>query len=243
MNNTDLQPGHSQVGESGALTFPELLRFVPLDGPRGTSLAYAHVGKRVLDLGLAVSALVFLLPLLLIVGLLIRLDSPGPALFRQRRLGRGGKPFWIWKFRSMHVDAEARLADLERLNEAPGGVLFKMKADPRVTRVGRFLRRTSLDELPQLFNVLDGSMSLVGPRPLPLRDCLLMRQIDESRYWRRLEAVPGLTGPWQVSGRSDTSLDRMLSLDLDYIDNWTFWRDVRLIARTFPVVVACRGAY
>ena len=149
------------------------------------SYASQFIGKRLLDFVLAGLAIVLLAPLMLLIGVLIRLDSRGPVLFRQRRLGLGGRPFWMWKFRTMVIDAENRQLELEPLNESLGGVLFKLRVDPRVTRVGRFLRRTSIDELPQLFNVLQGEMSLVGPRPLPLRDSALLRVIDEPRFRRR----------------------------------------------------------
>jgi lipopolysaccharide/colanic/teichoic acid biosynthesis glycosyltransferase len=180
--------------------------------------------------------------LMLGIAVLIRLDSRGPALFRQQRLGRGGRPFRLWKFRTMVVNAEDCVGDLEPFNEAQGGVLFKIRQDPRVTRVGRVLRRTSLDELPQLFNVLQSHMNLVGPRPLPLRDCARLQEVEGERVRRRLGVLPGLTGPWQVSGRSELGFDRMLDLDLDYIDTWSFPRDLRVIARTVIVVLGGRGA-
>jgi len=200
------------------------------------------VAKRTLDLIGAGLAVLLLGPLMAMIAVAIRLDSPGPALFRQRRVGLGGRTFQIYKFRTMIFDAEARLVELERWNESRGGVLFKIRDDPRITRTGRFLRRTSLDELPQLFNILRGEMSLVGPRPLPLRDCDRLQEADEARYHRRLGALPGLTGPWQVSGRSRTGFDDMLNLDLEYIEHWTLGRDLRLLLRTFPIVVTCRGA-
>jgi lipopolysaccharide/colanic/teichoic acid biosynthesis glycosyltransferase len=201
------------------------------------------VVKRAIDYVGAALGMLILGPLMLGIALAIRLDSRGPALYRQCRLGRYGKPFWIWKFRTMVVDAEARLAELEARNESRGGVLFKIRRDPRITRVGRFLRRTSLDELPQLINVLRGEMSLVGPRPLPLRDCVRMRDADEARFTARLSAPPGLTGPWQIGGRSDTGFDDMLELDTQYIATWSIWRDLVLIARTCVVLLSGRGAY
>jgi lipopolysaccharide/colanic/teichoic acid biosynthesis glycosyltransferase len=180
---------------------------------------------------------------LLLTAALVRLTSPGPALFRQLRQGARGRPFWFLKFRSMAIDAEQRLRDLESLNEAGGGVLFKMRNDPRVTPLGRWLRRTSLDELPQLLNVIRGEMSLVGPRPLQLRDSQLLEQLEPEAYARRLAVRPGLTGAWQVGGRSETDSLGMLKLDLDYIDNWSLRRDLSILCRTFGAVLHGRGAY
>jgi lipopolysaccharide/colanic/teichoic acid biosynthesis glycosyltransferase len=164
-------------------------------------------------------------------------------MFRQQRLGLRGRPFWVLKYRTMVVDAEERLESLEHLNESNGGVLFKIKRDPRVTRVGRFLRRSSLDELPQLFNILRGEMSAVGPRPLQLRDSNSLREIAPDAFARRLEVLPGLTGPWQVSGRSELGFERMLSLDLEYIDRGTIWTDIRILCQTLKIVLSCKGAF
>lgn len=201
-----------------------------------------EVGKRVFDLAVAGLLLVAAGPVLVLAAVAIRVDSPGPVLFRQQRLGRGGRPFWMWKFRTMVDNAEALMAGLEAGNESRGGVLFKIQRDPRVTRVGYWLRRTSVDELPQLLNVLRGTMSLVGPRPLPPRDSALLEAADGPRYRKRLDVLPGLTGPWQVSGRSGVGHERMLELDVQYVEQRTFWRDLRVLARTIPVVAACRGA-
>ena len=143
----------------------------------------------------------------------------------------------------MTADAEHRLHDLESLNEAAGGVLFKMRRDPRVTPLGRFLRRTSLDELPQLINVLRGEMSLVGPRPLQMRDSALLQQLEPEAYARRLSVPPGLTGAWQVGGRSETDSQGMLQLDLEYIENWSLKRDLAILYRTAGAVLRGRGAY
>jgi lipopolysaccharide/colanic/teichoic acid biosynthesis glycosyltransferase len=199
--------------------------------------------KRIVDVVAAGLGLLALGPLLLVVALAIRLDSKGPIVFRQRRLGLDGQEFLMWKFRTMVEDAESRFAALEMDNESPGGVLFKIRHDPRVTRVGLFLRRTSLDELPQLLNVLQGQMSLVGPRPLSLRDCERFRRIEAVRFERRLTVLPGLTGPWQVSGRSDLESTRLLELDLEYVDRWNLLWDLRLIVQTVAVVLSQRGAY
>jgi lipopolysaccharide/colanic/teichoic acid biosynthesis glycosyltransferase len=203
----------------------------------------ARAGKRALDLVGAAVALLLLAPLMLALALVIRLDSPGPVLFRQRRLGRGGRPFVLFKFRTMVVDAEQRLGLLEHCNESPGGVLFKMKHDPRVTAVGRVLRRTSLDELPQLFNVLLGQMSLVGPRPLQLRDCARLERADPGGFARRLEVPQGLTGLWQVNGRSQINFERMLRLDLDYVERWSLGLDLWVLMKTPFVVLGGRGAW
>jgi lipopolysaccharide/colanic/teichoic acid biosynthesis glycosyltransferase len=173
------------------------------------------------------------------IALAVRLDSPGPVLFRQVRVGARGEEFEMLKFRTMCVDAEARLADLASSYDAGNTVLFKMRRDPRVTRVGRILRRYSLDELPQLFNVLRGQMSLVGPRPP------LPREVEgyEPDAVRRLRVQPGLTGLWQVSGRSELSWDESLRLDLWYVDNWSLMLDIQIIFRTAKAVLRGTGAY
>ncbi|QEH39217.1 UDP-glucose:undecaprenyl-phosphate glucose-1-phosphate transferase (plasmid) [Aquisphaera giovannonii] len=199
--------------------------------------------KHLLDYAGAFAGLLLLSPVMLAVAMLIRLDSPGPVMFRQLRRGHRGRLFWVLKFRTMVVDAEQKLKELEKRNESAGGVLFKLREDPRVTPLGRFLRRSSLDELPQLINVLRGEMSLVGPRPLQLRDSDNLESLDPGGYLRRLAVRPGLTGPWQVGGRSDVDHERMVTLDLDYIDNWSLGLDLRIIVRTFWVVIAGRGAY
>jgi lipopolysaccharide/colanic/teichoic acid biosynthesis glycosyltransferase len=203
----------------------------------------SYVGKRILDVVLAGYASLVLAPLMLLIAVLIRLDSRGPVLFRQQRLGRDGTVFLMWKFRTMVIDAEDRLPELETANEVSGGALFKIRRDPRITRIGRFLRRTSLDELPQLFNILQGTMSVVGPRPLPLRDCEKLRKLDAVRFEKRLTVLPGLTGPWQVSGRSDQESSRLLDLDLEYVERWSLLWDLRLILQTVVVVFTQRGAY
>jgi lipopolysaccharide/colanic/teichoic acid biosynthesis glycosyltransferase len=191
----------------------------------------------------ALLGLFFLSPIMMIIALVIRLDSPGPALFRQSRRGYRGRTFHVLKFRTMTMDAEQQLGALEKCNESAGGVLFKLRNDPRVTRVGWFLRRYSLDELPQLINVLRGEMSLVGPRPLQLRDSDLLLSLNPEAYSRRLQVIPGLSGPWQISGRSELSYEDMIRLDLEYIENWSLSRDIWIICRTFVVVLLRRGAY
>jgi exopolysaccharide biosynthesis polyprenyl glycosylphosphotransferase len=195
------------------------------------------VAKRAFDLVLSGAALGALAPALLVIALLVKLDSPGPVLFRQRRVGLHGRAFTLHKFRSMRVGAEAERHLLLARNEMDGPV-FKVADDPRVTRVGRLLRRTSLDELPQLWNVLRGEMSLVGPRP-PLPD-----EVRRYERWqrRRLSVKPGLTCTWQVSGRNEVGFRRWMELDLAYIDGWSLWEDVRIVLRTIPAVLLGRGA-
>ena len=199
--------------------------------------------KRTIDVTGASLGLLLLSPVLWIIVLLIRLDSPGPILFRQVRRGYRGNPFQVLKFRTMTVDAEQRLVDLESSNESDGGVLFKLRLDPRVTRLGSILRRLSLDELPQLINVLRGEMSLVGPRPLQIRDSERLLAFDPMGYKRRLEVLPGVTGPWQVAGRSKLNHERMVQLDIDYVENWSLTRDLAIICKTFFVVLFRVGAY
>jgi lipopolysaccharide/colanic/teichoic acid biosynthesis glycosyltransferase len=193
--------------------------------------------KRATDIVVATMGLVVALPVFLILAALIKLGSPGPVFFRQLRTGRGGVPFLIYKFRSMVVDAEVRKRELLSHNEQDGPA-FKIAADPRVTRLGRFLRSTSLDELPQLWNVLRGDMSLVGPRPLPCDEsnsCLEWQR-------RRLDVTPGLTGIWQVRGRGEATFNEWVRMDLEYIEHRSMWQDVRILAATVPAVVLRKGA-
>jgi lipopolysaccharide/colanic/teichoic acid biosynthesis glycosyltransferase len=211
-------------------------------GPLASTRPVRSSAKRVMDVIGAFLGLVLLSIVLIVVAALVRLESRGPILFRQRRMGLGGRAFWCLKFRTMVPDAEQRLRDLEACNEIPGGVLFKIKHDPRVTRLGRVLRRTSLDELPQLWNVLRGQMSLVGPRPLQLRDCERLEALDPDGYARRLTVLPGLSGPWQVSGRSGLDSQAMLRLDIDYVERWSLTRDLAILLKTVKVVLQCKGA-
>ena len=194
--------------------------------------------KRVFDVVGALCGLVLLAPVAVAVAVAIRLDDGGPVFFRQQRVGRGGAEFSILKFRTMSVDAEDRKAQLLAANEG-AGPLFKLQVDPRVTRVGSFLRRTSLDELPQLWNVLTGSMSLVGPRPALPDEVAAYADHAE----RRLLVTPGITGLWQVSGRSDLDWAEGVRLDLHYVENWSFLHDLVILARTVPSVLRSRGAY
>ncbi|MBN1179106.1 MAG: sugar transferase [Anaerolineae bacterium] len=212
---------------------------VPLIGVRDVSISRgALVLKRAMDVLGSVICLVFGAPILAIIAIAIRLDSPGPALFTQERVGLYGRPFRMYKFRSMKEGAEEEVAALAAFNEADGP-LFKIRDDPRLTRVGRLLRRSSLDELPQLVNVLRGTMSLVGPRP-PLAS-----EVEKYQEWhkKRLEAPPGMTGLPQVSGRSHLSFDEMVLLDIYYIENWSPWLDFKIMARTVPKVLFGEGAY
>ena len=202
--------------------------------PRGLS-APARVLKRAFDLLGASLLLILGAPLLLIIAAAIRLEGPGPVFFRQTRVGRGGRPFRIVKFRTMVVGADALKESLRELNEATG--LFKIAADPRITRVGGVVRRTCMDELPQLLNVLKGEMSLVGPRPLiPEEDRMIVG-------WQRarLQTAPGMTGHWQVRGAARIPLEEMVAIDCRYIENWTIWNDLDTLARTIPWVLARRG--
>jgi exopolysaccharide biosynthesis polyprenyl glycosylphosphotransferase len=195
--------------------------------------------KRLMDRVLAAIALVLLAPMLLGIGFLVRRNSPGPALFRQTRVGRDGRPFTMVKFRTMGVDAEQRRAELEDQNTHAGGTLFKLRQDPRITSVGRVLRKFSLDELPQLINVVRGEMSLVGPRP-PLPDEVANYPAD---FMRRFAVNPGLTGLWQVSGRSNLDPLDSARLDTQYVEHWSLGLDLRILVRTAKVVLTGEGAY
>ncbi|MET8805148.1 sugar transferase [Streptomyces sp. NPDC004546] len=199
----------------------------------------SRLPKELLDRTLAAALLLFLALPMLLIALIVRLDSSGPALFRQQRVGRYGDHFTMLKFRTMRADSEALRAELEHLNQNSDGLLFKVKEDPRITRVGSFLRRSSLDELPQLLNVVKGHMSLVGPRP-PLPE-----EVEEYTpdIKRRLLVKPGLTGLWQVSGRSDLPWEEAVRLDLGYVDNWSMGLDVSILVRTGSAVVRGTGAY
>ncbi len=225
----DGSSGLTQIGGVPLLTIsvPELSRA-------------SRAAKRALDLALAGGALLALSPLLALVAVAIKLDSRGPVLFKQVRLGRGGRPFEVFKFRSMLADAEARKAELQALNEAGDDVMFKIRRDPRITRVGGVIRRASIDELPQLINVVRGEMSLVGPRPLiPVE----AEALAEDWQAKRLDLLPGITGPWQVSGRSDVTVHEMARMDYAYVAGWSLARDVEILAATVPAVLAARGAY
>ena len=195
-------------------------------------------GKRFFDLIVSFTALVGLFPAFLVLAILIKLDSRGPVFYFSRRYGRGGRVLRMWKFRSMIKDADVKLKELKHKNEVDGPI-FKIRQDPRVTRVGRFLRRYSIDEMPQLVNVLLGEMSLVGPRPLPLDQV----QKEDLKQLKRLEVRPGITGLWQVRGRSDLPFHRLIKWDSWYVNNWSFMLDVNILLETVPVVLRGRGAY
>ena len=195
--------------------------------------------KRFLDVSVSLTALVALSPLLAVVWALVRLSSPGPAIFAQERVGLGKRRFMFYKFRTMVENAPDMQEELEVQNEMDGA-LFKIKNDPRITPLGRLLRRTSIDELPQLVNVLRGDMSLVGPRPLPLRD---VERIEKTWPRRRFGVKPGITCLWQISGRNATSFERMMELDIEYVDTWSVALDLKILLRTIPVVCSMRGAY
>jgi len=201
-------------------------------------LGWHYQVKRAMDVSVAAAGLALASPVLAAIAAAVRLESPGPILFRQVRVGRDGQAFTCYKFRSMIQDAETERPALEQMNEATGP-LFKIKEDPRLTRVGRVIRRLSLDELPQLWNVFRGDMSLVGPRP-PM-PCEVEAYEDWHR--RRLEVAPGITGLWQVSGRSELSFDEMVMLDLFYTENWSLGMDLQILARTVPTVLRGTGAY
>jgi exopolysaccharide biosynthesis polyprenyl glycosylphosphotransferase len=194
--------------------------------------------KRILDVFVALLALVLASPLLLGTALAVKLSSPGPIFFYQTRVGYRGKTFACYKFRSMYIDAERRKQELMAVNEADGPV-FKMKRDPRITPVGRIIRKLSIDELPQLINVLRGEMSLVGPRPAVPQE-VARYEFDQLR---RLDAIPGITGLQQVSGRSDLPFKRWVELDLDYIERQSFLKDIEILLRTIPAVLFGKGAY
>lgn len=205
----------------------------------GNMQGWPLVVKRMVDLTFALILLVLISPLLLVSALLIKVSSPGPVFFVQERLGFNKRRFWMYKFRTMVADAMERQKELEAMNEADGPV-FKIKNDPRVTPVGRFLRKTSIDELPQLFNVLKGDLSLVGPRPLPVRD---YAGFDQDWHRRRFSVWPGITCLWQVCGRSALSFEEWMKLDMEYIDHWSLWLDCKILLKTIPAVFKRDGAF
>ena len=194
--------------------------------------------KRMIDLGVSVVSLVLFAPLLLVIALVIKLHSPGPVFFVQERIGFNGRRFRAYKFRTMFEDAEQQQDTLEPLNEAQGPV-FKIRNDPRVTRVGRWLRRFSIDEIPQLINVVRGEMSLVGPRPLPIRD---VSRIEARAHKRRFSLRPGITCLWQVNGR-EPRFDEWIKADMEYLDNWSLALDLKILMKTIPAALSGRGAY
>jgi lipopolysaccharide/colanic/teichoic acid biosynthesis glycosyltransferase len=218
----------SEVGQEPALTYYTGVAPEP----------WQLVAKRLMDVAGSLVLLALLSPVLLAAAAAVKVTSPGPVLFRQERLGINKRRFRMLKFRTMVEGAESLIAELEAMNEAEGPV-FKLRNDPRVTKVGAFLRRTSIDELPQLFNVLRGEMSLVGPRPLPVRDYL---GFEAEWHKRRFSVKPGITCLWQISGRSNVGFDEWIRMDLDYIDRWSFGLDLQILLRTIPAVLRREGA-
>jgi lipopolysaccharide/colanic/teichoic acid biosynthesis glycosyltransferase len=217
----------------------------PAHAPTGPAVEYRELGglaywlKGVLDrIGALIAIVILAVPFVLIAAA-VKLTSPGPVFIRQTRVGRYGRPFEFWKFRSMRPDAEHARDELEEDNEHDSPLIFKMRLDPRVTPFGRFMRRTSIDELPNLFNVLRGEMSLVGPRPP------LPREVSHysAYHMQRLAATPGITGLWQVRGRSEIPFEEMVKIDLEYIETWSLWLDVKIMLRTPLTVLGGRGAW
>jgi lipopolysaccharide/colanic/teichoic acid biosynthesis glycosyltransferase len=228
--------GHGGAAVANGGLAPSLAPAIPLPhAPRGL---YAQAGKRALDVVGGLLALLAAGPMILLAAFAVRLTSRGPAFYKSTRLGKGGRPFTFYKLRSMYVGADAERANLMHMNEADGPV-FKIARDPRVTRVGQWMRSTSIDELPQLLNVLKGDMSLVGPRP-PLPE-----EADKYEAWqrRRLDVKPGITCLWQVSGRSRLGFDEWMRLDLEYIRRQSLATDVWILVRTVPAVISREGAY
>jgi len=224
------------------LTSGEFLRydigFIPILEYADMQHLRKQAGKRLFDFCLSLLLLIILSPVFFLIGLWIKLDSPGPVFYKSRRYGRGGRIFYMLKFRSMVTEADRLLNDVRDQNEVDGPI-FKIKKDPRVTTAGQFLRKYSLDELPQLFNVLIGDMSLVGPRPFPIAQI----EKEDLRQLKRLEVRPGITGLWQIRGRSDISFTKLLRWDIWYINNWSFLLDWHILRQTVPVVLKGKGAY
>jgi len=223
-----------------AKSYVDELKGVPVVTIRsGPEDDWRLVAKRLIDILGSAALLLALAPLFAAVALLLRLDSPGPVFFAQERVGLNKRRFRLLKFRTMVDGADKQQSRLEHLNEADGPV-FKIKDDPRITPIGKFLRRFSIDELPQLFNVLKGDMSLVGPRPLPVRD---VERIDVSAHKRRFSIKPGITCLWQVNGRSNIDFEHWVRLDLEYIDKWSLGLDLIILLKTIPAVLKGPGAY
>jgi exopolysaccharide biosynthesis polyprenyl glycosylphosphotransferase len=204
----------------------------------GTMNGLPFLMKRALDFSISLILIIISSLPFFIIALLIKLTSPGPVFFIQERVGLNKRRFRLYKFRTMVVDAEQKLNEIEHLNEVSGPV-FKITEDPRITRVGSFLRKTSIDELPQLFNVLIGDMSLVGPRPLPVRD---YNGFDQDWHRRRLSVRPGITCLWQINGRCSIPFEKWMELDMEYIDRWSLWLDFKILTKTIPAVLNCSGA-
>lgn len=202
--------------------------------------SYEQMIKRVMDIFGGLVGILISSPIMLVTAIAIKIDSPGPVLFKQTRVGQNGRQFRIYKFRSMYIDAEERKKELMAQNEIEGGVMFKMKDDPRITKVGKVIRKLSIDELPQFFNVVQGTMSLVGTRPPTLDEVEKYKR----NQWRRISIKPGLTGMWQVSGRSKVqNFDDIVELDTEYIDNWSLWLDIKILLKTVLVLLKHNDAY
>lgn len=202
--------------------------------------SYEQLLKRVMDIFGGLLGIILSSPIMLFAAIAIKIDSPGPIIFKQTRVGQNGRNFKIYKFRSMYIDAEARKKDLMARNEIAGGVMFKMKDDPRITKVGKFIRKLSIDELPQFFNVVEGTMSLVGTRPPTLDEVEKYKR----NQWRRISIKPGITGMWQVNGRSNiTNFDDIVEMDVEYIDNWSLMSDIKIILKTVLVLLKHSDAY
>jgi exopolysaccharide biosynthesis polyprenyl glycosylphosphotransferase len=229
-NIFNLRPAQSKWGDFDGEGVTKLCSGSPEDWPQ--------LLKRSLDVSLALIAMLLTAPLFLLATAAVKFTSRGPTFFVQERVGLNKRRFRLYKFRTMVVDAEKQQREIEHLNEACGPV-FKIKNDPRVTRVGKFLRKTSIDELPQLLNVLKGDMSMVGPRPLPVRD---YQRFDQDWQRRRFSVRPGITCLWQINGRSSTAFEKWMELDLQYIDTWSLWLDLRILAKTIPAVLKGEGA-
>ena len=231
---SDLFPqklSHSHSGELDGVPIVSLHSVPPF--------SWRTEAKRLIDIVAGTALVILCMPMFVLTAIAIKLDSRGPVFFVQDRFGLNKRRFRMVKFRTMHADAEARMKDLEHLNEKSGTPIFKIKNDPRITRVGRLLRKTSIDELPQLINVLFGEMSIVGPRPLSVRDALRMELAWQKR---RFSVKPGLTCLWQVSGRSNLSFEQWMELDLEYIDHWSLKLDASILLRTIPAIMSARGA-
>ncbi|MGD0009158.1 MAG: sugar transferase [Terriglobia bacterium] len=227
---------NSRLAGSKAEEFEDVSMITLVSDSAGS---WRHLCKRILDFSVSLFLIITLTPLFLVTALLIKLTSPGPVFFIQERVGLNKRRFRLFKFRTMVQGAEQRLAEVAHLNEVSGPV-FKIKNDPRLTRLGKLLRKTSIDELPQLFNVLKGDMSLVGPRPLPVRD---YKGFDQDWQRRRFSVRPGITCLWQINGRSSTPFDKWMELDMHYIDHWSLGLDIKILAKTVPAVLRGAGAH
>ncbi|HEX3437143.1 MAG TPA: sugar transferase, partial [Pseudacidobacterium sp.] len=225
---------YGELAANGAIEYLGVYPVTPLH--RSRSKVFSTFFKRVFDLTFSMAALIAAFPLMLVISLAVRFDSEGPIFYVSERIGKRGRVFPCFKFRTMVKDAEKRKKELAALNERDG-ILFKVSNDPRITRTGRFLRKYSLDELPQFFNVLRGEMSIVGPRP-PIAIEVAKYELE---HFRRLEVMPGLTGLWQVHARQDSSFAKYIELDTAYVENWSFWLDVKILLKTAFVVVRGTG--